>query len=315
MPTGEVQAIKYKMAIKLTPHLITLTYEAALKSFWRKPALKKFLLSSHISQSFLSSWTTDESKRVFLDRTFEKLQMTDKGKSIICQMALALSEQTTFPDLEGWEDSVQKKTSARKSVSELLAYLNKQRTEIAAEKATADYIKMAREDNANIQRSITDKKKLEDELNALAKYIGSQKAGYDFQDWFYKMLDYCEITSRGPYTSNGRQIDGSMTIEGTTYLVELKFTKEQAGAQDIDIFRSKIDSKADNTMGVMVSMSGYSTTAISVASGRKTTLLLFDYQHLFHFLTGHMNFEEIVLRVRRHAAQTGEAHLPISRFS
>lgn len=71
---------------------------------------------------------------------------------------------------------------------------------------------------------------------------------------------------------------------------------------------------ADNTMGIMVSISGYSSTAISDASGNKTTLLLLDANHLYLFLSGAMTFAEIVSRVRRHASQTGEAYLPVNKF-
>ena len=96
------------MASKITPRLIELTYEAALKAYWRKNALRKFLCSSHVAESFLSSWASEESKREFLDRLFQKLQATDKGKALIFQMARHLSEQTTFPDLRNWEDSDEK---------------------------------------------------------------------------------------------------------------------------------------------------------------------------------------------------------------
>jgi hypothetical protein len=68
------------------------------------------------------------------------------------------------------------------------------------------------------------------------------EGGYDFQDWFY---------------------DGSLTLDGTTHLNELKFAVAQADATDIDSLRAKVDDKADNTMGIMISMSGYSSVAIS----------------------------------------------------
>jgi|SRR5262245_16232984 len=54
---------------------------------------------------------------------------------------------------------------------------------------------------------------------------------------------------------------------------ELKFTAEQASAPDIDSFYKKITSKADNTMGIMVSISVYSSVALEEASGNKTPLL------------------------------------------
>ncbi|MDE9541637.1 hypothetical protein [Xenorhabdus bovienii] len=71
---------------------------------------------------------------------------------------------------------------------------------------------------------------------------------------------------------------------------------------------------ADNTMGIMVSIAGYSSVAISEASGSKTTLIIMDASHLYMFLTGVMDFSEIISRVRRHASQTGESYLPVSKF-
>lgn len=68
-------------------------------------------------------------------------------------------------------------------------------------------------------------------------------------------------------------------------------------------------------MGIMVSISGYSSVALAQASGRKTTLLLLEARHIFLFLAGTLSFGDVIARVRRHASQTGEAYLPVSEFS
>lgn len=303
------------MAAKVTPRLIELTYEAALQSFWRKEALRKFLRASHVAETFVATWASDESKRDFLDRAFQELQASDRGKAVIFEMARFLSEQTTFPDLRNWEDSAQKVVGATIAVAELKAYLKAQDEAIRSEKERDEAKARAREDCQKIQRSLTDKAKLQQRLDALHSAVGTQQGGYDFQDWFYDFVDFCEIQSRRPYVAAGRQIDGSLTFDGTTYLVELKFTAAQADATDVDSLRSKVDDKADNTMGIMVSISGYSSVAITQASGRKTTLLLFDAMHIYMFLSGTMSFRDIISRVRRHASQTGEAYLPAAKFS
>lgn len=302
------------MATRITPRLIELSYEAALKSFWRKEALRKFLRASHVAATFIATWAPEESKRDFLDRTFQQLQATDWGKSVIFEMAKFLSEQTTFPDLRNWEDSQQKISDAGKAVAELKVYLKTQDEEIRTEREREEAKSKAREAQTKIQRSLTDKGKLQARLNSLHSAVGTQQGGYDFQDWFYDLLDFCEIQTRRPYVSAGRQIDGSLTFDGTTYLVELKFTGSQADAPDVDSLRSKVDDKADNTMGIMVSISGYSSVALAQASGRKTTLLLFDASHLYLFLSGTLSFTDIISRVRRHASQTDEAHLPAGKF-
>jgi hypothetical protein len=110
-------------------------------------------------------------------------------------------------------------------------------------------------------------------------------------------------------------LDKADIASGTTYLVELKFTAEQATATDIDTFHKKVTTKADNTMGIMVSISGYSSVARQEASGERTPLLLLDHAHIYLVLGGMMGLSDVIDRVRRHASQTGEAYLPASEFS
>lgn len=302
------------MNINATPVLITLVYEALLRSFWRKPALKKFLLSSHISESFISTWREDESKRNFLDRLFPKLQSSAKGKNVICHMAVNLSEQTSFPDLKGWEDSLQMIQSATDAIKDLKNYITKQNEEHQTEKEKQEFRARAEKERTEIKRSETDLIKLKNEFECLNNEIGTQNGGYAFEKWFFKLVDYCEIVCKKPYKTNGRQVDGAITIDGTTYLVELKFQKTQADAIDIDSLKAKVSKMADNTMAVMISVSGYSSVAITESSGSRTPLLLLDYSHLYLFLSGGMRFDEIITRIRRHSSQTGESYLSVNSF-
>lgn len=302
------------MIARITPHLITLTYDAALKSFWRKSSLRKFLRECRISQNFLATWGPDESKREFLDRVFAELQKTDKGRKALLLMAASLAEQESFPDLQNWEDSEQKVKEATIAVRSLRLYIRKQEEELQQRKDQEEVQRRFRERQVEVRRSETDLQTLNSRLDELAKTIGTQRAGYDFQDWFFDLLDFSEIVNRRPYWHEGRQIDGSLTVNGTTYLVELKFTKEQADAPDVDTFLSKVNDKADNTMGVMVSMSGYSSVAKNTASKPKTPLLLLDHSHIYLTLSDIMSLADVIDRVRRHSSQTSEAYLSTADF-
>jgi hypothetical protein len=303
------------MKTRLTPYLITLVYEACLKSFWRKKALSKFLRQCGIAETFIHSWGAEESKRDFLDRLFAELPKSDRGRSGLIRIASFLMDQESFPDLEGWEDSTQKIKAAHDAVSKLKAYHSAQEDKLQSDeenlKSRQEFAKRQQE----ITRSQQTLQKLNDQLNTLGRELGSQEAGYKFQQWFYDLLDFCEIPNRKPYVHNGRQIDGSLTVLGTTYLVELKFTAEQASATDIDSFHKKVTTKADNTMGIMVSISGYSGIARQEASGDRTPLLLLDHGHIYLVVGGIMGLSDVIDRVRRHASQTGEAYLSASDFS
>ncbi len=298
-----------RMPDPLPPHYLQLVAEAALRSFWRRQALNDLLRRSGVAGKFLSTWSQDESKRDLLNRLFPLLESAPSGPAIIARMATALAEQKVFPDLEGWEDCAEKKQAAHRAVAALREYLQRQREEIIDARSQAEGRKRAQASREREAKRKGDLENLAERLNKLAGELGSQVTGYEFQSWFYDLTDYFEVVSRRPYMIDGRQIDGSVTVDGTTYLVELKFTREQADANDIDIFFKKVHEKADNTMGIMVSMSGYSSIAIREASKSRTPLLLADHSHIYLMLQGGMRFPELIGRLRRHSSQTTQAYL------
>jgi FtsZ-binding cell division protein ZapB len=303
------------MQAKLNPYFVNITKDACLKSFWYKPALRSFLQQNYILDNALSHLAS-MTKREFLDWLFPQvlIQKNNKGHELILKMARNLASQNSFPDLQNLEDSAVKVKQAVEAINLLRKELAKCDGEIDEKRQKEQARKEAeqsRQKNISSQQTI---EKLKTMLEVLATRIGTQQAGYDFQTWFYDLVDYFEIPCKRPYVSEERQIDGSLTLDGTTFLVELKFTGEQADAIDIDTFKSKVESKADNTMGIMVSISGYSSVAIREASGRRTPLLLLDHSHLYCILSGAMPLPEVINRIKRHASQTAESYLAVKNF-
>jgi hypothetical protein len=302
------------MPKRLSGSFVNLVHEAAARSFHRRKALARFLRQADVSQKFLTGWTQDESKRDLLDRLFAALPNQARGDDLVLRMARDLAAQTAFPDLVGWENSATMLEAAKAAVRALQAALAKIDDQVLSEKERSESRKRFEAFQEELARSRESLESLDRRLKDLAARLGTQEAGYAFQDWFYDLMDFFEVQNRRPYVVEGRQIDGSITVSGTTYLVETKFTTGQADGPDIDIFFKKVTDKADNTMGVMISISGYSAPAVEGASVRQTPLLLMDHRHLYLALGGSIAFGEIVERVRRHASQTGEALLPPERF-
>lgn len=301
------------MRAAIPPYYLELVSDAARKSFWRKGKLATFLRRCHISEKFLASWHQDESKRDFLERLFPLLEeQGDRGLRLINEMADALVQQTTFPDLQGWEDADQKIADAKEAVAALKQYRESQREQAATAREQRVAKERAQAIHDEIRSRQTSLSSLDEELKLLIPLLGTSEGGYKFQDWFFKLVDHFEVVSRRPYISNGRQIDGSLTVDGTPYLSEIKFTASQTDPTDVDSLLAKVNSKADNTMGVLFSMSGFSPIAKKQASGSRGVLLLFDHNHIYLLLSGVCTLQELIARVRRHAAQTGEAYLDAS---
>lgn len=302
------------VAKKLKPAIVQLIYDALLNCFWRKEALKRFFQASGISGDYLAQLDMSETKRTWLDRLFLRLGDHEKGADLLLAMGKSLASMDRFPDLESWEDSAQKVQAAKAAVAALAKALGAEEAKAASEHSAKEKQRLAEEMRQAAIRKSEDLERLKNRLDALAVKLGTQKAGYEFQAWFYDLLDYESIDNRRPYNVDGRQIDGSLTLDGTTYLVELKFEKGQAAATDIDSLKAKINSKADNTMGVMVAMAGYSSVAKTEASGPKTALLLLDSTHIYAVLGGATTITEVIRRVRRHSSQTGSSYLALDEF-
>lgn len=303
---------------RLTPYFIDLTQDACLKAFWRRDALRSFLAQHGIKQIVLLGWGGEETKVVFLRRIFLALasQKDLIGHKVILKMANSLVEMKSFTDLAGWPDSADKIQNAHKAVEKLRIELNKIHDQLETEKLRKDIQKKSQEEREKNISEIQTLDKFQARLLELMKSIGTQKAGYEFESWLYEFATFNDISSRKSYRDkDGRQIDGSLTIDGTTFLLEAKFTNSPIGSQDIDVFFNKVRKKADNTMGLMISISGFLPEAIQTASCDRTLLILLDGNHFFNVIfLQKMTFKEAIQRILAHASQTGNSYLAIGDF-
>jgi hypothetical protein len=303
------------MRTKLPPQLIDLIYDALVKSFWRKGTLRTFLRRSGISENFLVQLDSGESKRAWLDRLFPKLEAAEKGPAVILQMARTLAGQKSFPDLEDWEDSAAKIQAATASVGALRRYLASREEDPREARERELSRKRAAEIREASLRSQANLKKIRERLDALSSLLGTPSGEEAFEDWFYDLMDFSEVEYGLPYYASGRQMAGSVALDGITYMVELKFTAAQADATEVDSLLEKVHTKSENLMGIMVSMSGFSHSARQQASFAKSPLLLLDYSHLYLILAAVQSFPEVIRRVRRHSSQTGRAYLSTTEFA
>ncbi len=76
-----------------------------------------------------------------------------------------------------------------------------------------------------------------------------------------------------------------------------------------------IESKADNTMGLFISLSVFNEGAQLAASKQRTPMLLLDSGHIFNLIMrGEMALQRVVSRIKRHAHQTGSSYLAATDF-
>ena len=299
----------------LASYFVDLVQDACLKAFWTKKALRIFLHRHGISEKYTSPLDTGMvTKSEVLSVVFSKLteNPTEKKQAVILSIAGSLVEMETFPDLEKWEDASEKIKTANEAVGKLRVQYEKLRTAFIDE-GSEEKKKKAREEADAYKMHEARFTEFNKRLLDVVQKAGTQEGGYEFERWLYDFAGFNDIESRPPYKgADGRQVDGALTIGGTTYLLEAKCTKEPVDVTAIDSFMRKISVKADNTMGLLISVSGFDPGAIKAASCERTPMLLIDGNHLFSLIMARrFTLRELIELIRRHASQTGIAYLPV----
>lgn len=127
----------------------------------------------------------------------------------------------------------------------------------------------------------------------------------------YDLFELFDLDPKASFRNTGEQIDGAFALEGTEFLFEAKWKNERIGAADLDVFASKIKRKLENTLGAFLSINGFTEDGISAHSSGDLVVLLLDGADLMAVFEGRIDFVSLLMRKKRHAAQTGKIYLPI----
>ena len=132
-----------------------------------------------------------------------------------------------------------------------------------------------------------------------------QKRGIAFERFLNALFELWDLNPRAAYSIEHEQVDGAFTFRTDDYILEARWWAEQLQPKDLNDFRVKVDGKARNTLGLYVSISGFTEGAIAKHSHGQTPLILIDGTDLMPILEGRIELSEVLERKRRHAAETG----------
>lgn len=108
-------------------------------------------------------------------------------------------------------------------------------------------------------------------------------------------------------------MDGSFVFNQQTYLLEAKWEAKPLSASSIYQFRGKVDGKLVGTIGVFISMSGYSNECVdALMYGKSLNIILFDkndFEKCLHKVNG---FSVGLMEKLRAAAQSGVPFFPLT---
>ncbi|MGD9643202.1 MAG: restriction endonuclease [Elusimicrobiales bacterium] len=144
--------------------------------------------------------------------------------------------------------------------------------------------------------------------------LSPQERGYAFEKFLQEVFSAFKMSPRAPFRITGEQIDGSLELDGETYLIEAKWQNALVDSKELYAFYGKIDGKAAWSRGLFISYSGFSKESLDAFSkGKRPNFITLDGQDLNFVLTVEggvsIDLPECIRKKVRYAAETGIVNL------
>ncbi len=300
------------MPKKIAPAAIVALREALTNLYWYKGDLRSFLASTLTNPALLSRLNWGDCKRNIVSQLvgfLEKRQ--DEYQSDLLRLMTEVARVDDFSHLERLEGGKDKAAAARASVGALRKLATAHDALFEDQKKMEERRRKAHEE---LLRTTAVREKLEQLKQEYFTLLGSdepQQRGYRLERIIRELFELFDLDPRASFKIVGEQIDGAFTFDATDYLFEGKWQQEPVGAAELDVLAGKLSRKLDNTLGLFLSINGFSEDGVKAHSSGRRMMILTDGSDLMAVLEGRIDLLQLLLRKRREASQTGNIYLRI----
>ena len=152
---------------------------------------------------------------------------------------------------------------------------------------------------------------LRDDFSRLVVESDRRKAGLALEKLLNELFTLFELRPRRPFRVQGEQIDGSFELDNEIYLLESKWEKDPLPVADLYVFRSKIESKATSTRGVLIALNDISAPAReAITKGKALSFFVMNGIDLTMILNEAMTLTEFLRQRYRLLAEEGRVCVP-----
>lgn len=288
--------------------------EALALAWWYKPDLERFIRACVPHAEVVARLSFGLRKREVAAELTELLGADAKYTPTLLDMMRELcSLDDAFPHLARLEDG-QLKVAAARAAIQALRQQYEAHSGLVAGQATAIERRADARRHAESRRAMGDR--LESLKTRFTAMIGidRQRRAYELQAILRELFDLFDLDPKASFAISGEQIDGAFSFDGDDYLLEARWQQDPADPAALRDFAGKIDTKLKTTLGVFVSINGFTDAAVKNHSRRGANMFLLDGEDLFAILDDRARLPDVLLRKRRHASQTGDIYLRVRDF-
>jgi hypothetical protein len=297
---------------KIASAAIVALKEALTSLYWYKGDLRSFLASTLTNPSLLSRLNWGDYKRNIVGDLITFLdQRQDEYQADLLKLMTEVARAEDFSHLERLEGGKEKAAAALGSVRALRKLTGAHEAVFQEQKQMEE---RRRKTHEQMLRTNAVRSKLEALTKEYYKLLGGkdpQQRGYQLEKIIRELFELFDLDPRASFKIVGEQIDGAFTFDATDYLFEGKWQQEPIGAADLDVLAGKLGRKLDNTLGLFLSINGFSEDGVKAHSSGRRMMLLIDGSDLMAVLEGRIDLIQLLLRKRREASQTGNIYIRI----
>lgn len=299
---------------KISPVAVNALKDALTLVYWYKSELRSFLTNCLTDSSILSRLDWGRYKREIVGNLVDHMiRHEEEHQADLLRIMAEVARMSDFSHLVRLEDGKEKVAAARAAVQALRRQM-KDHLELVEEQQVIrrrrEQARQHRLASAAIQMRL---KELHEEYCGMLS-LSPQRRGFALERLMYNLFEVFDLDPKASFKVLGEQIDGSFSFETTDFLFEARWESSPTSRADIDAFNGKISRKLDNTLGLFLSINGFSGDGVKAYSAARSLMILMDGAHLAAVLEGRIDLVSLLLRMRRHAAQTGCIYLPVHQL-
>jgi hypothetical protein len=300
------------MSKVIAPAACVALKEALSTVYWYKSDLRSFLTSTIANPNLLAPLNWADYKRNIVAQLVDYMaKRQDQYQGELVRLMSEVAGIDDFSHLERLEGGAEKAGAAKRAVAALRKHTDGHRA-LVDEEAKAEQRRQEAHARMLKESAVRDGlNRLNRDYLALVSDSDAQKRGFKLEKMLRALFELCDLDPRASFKIVGEQLDGAFSFDGTDYLFEAKWQTEPVSAADLDVLAGKLSRKLDNTLGLFLSVNGFSGDGVKAHSSGRRVMLLMDGSDLMAVLEGRIDLVQLLLRKRREASQSGNIYLRI----
>ena len=204
---------------------------------------------------------------------------------------LKITNFSHLKKLDGGEAKAKQAENAIKALRDISkTFIQQQQAQEAAEaKRRQQYEESLK--SQELQRKL---EAIKQEYYLLISSEEPQSRGFKLEKVIKELVALFDLDPKASFRIVGEQIDGAFSFDKTDYLFEAKWTKDLISIEDLDAFSGKLSRKLENTLGLFLSINGFSEDAIKAHTTGRKLMILMDGSDLMAVLEGRVDFVELL---------------------